>query len=202
MNTGNEGLTTTSMLLERLMDEGEQSIWHAFDERYRPVLFSVATRLGLSPADGDEVAQQTLTEFLRDYRAGKYDRDRGRLRAWLVGIARHRALDMLRTRAANRNLRGDSVLAQFPDDSSLTRIWDEECERECVRQALGELARTSRLSRVTLDAFEGLVLQEEAPDAVAARLGVSIHTVYHAKHRCMAKLRGILEKTRDAFELG
>ena len=98
--------TTTTQLLEALFGPGEEAVWREFDARYRPIIFAFARELGVAAEDAADVAQQTLTEFLRDYRAGKYDRRRGRLRAWIIGIARHRVLDTLRQRTRNQAVRG------------------------------------------------------------------------------------------------
>ena len=84
----------------------------------------VAKAAVAAPEDAADVAQETLTDFLRDYRAGKYDRRRGRLRSWISGIARHRVLDTLRQRARNQATRGESAFDELPDDARLTAIWD------------------------------------------------------------------------------
>ena len=89
---------TTTQLLEALHDEGNEVAWQAFDDRHRPIVFGVARRLGLSEEDAADVAQQSIVEFLQAYKRGAYERERGRLRSWLVGIARFRSLDALRRR--------------------------------------------------------------------------------------------------------
>ena len=77
---------TTTVLLEGLHDASNDAVWGEFDRRYRPVVFGFARRLGLDDADAADVAQETLTRFLEEYRRGVYDRERGRLRSWLVTL--------------------------------------------------------------------------------------------------------------------
>src|SRR5262249_475580 len=91
--------TTTTLLLESLKDPGNQSVWREFDGRYRSIIIGFARNLGLNEEDAHEVAQQTLTEFVRDFSNGKYKRDRGRLRSWIIGIAQHRIADLCRHNA-------------------------------------------------------------------------------------------------------
>ena len=98
MSTAVAQLTTTA-LLEGLFDPANQELWRHFDERYRPVIIAFARRLGVEPTDAADIAQETLVQFLRDYREGKYDRNRGRLHCWIIGIAKHRIADQFRLRA-------------------------------------------------------------------------------------------------------
>jgi len=101
---------TTTTLLQALRDPRQETAWREFDGRYRPVLESVGRHMGLSHPDAEEVAQETLVQFVRDYQRGLYQRDKGRLRVWIQGILRHRALDVLRRRSQAQDARGDSVL--------------------------------------------------------------------------------------------
>ncbi len=200
MTTGSS-LTTTTALLEGLFEASNDSVWRTFDARYRPVIVGFAGRLGLGPADADDVAQETLTQFIRDYRAGKYDRSRGRLSAWIVGIARHRAADLLRARAARRERRGESAFGELPGDEHLSELWEQECRQAVLLQAMAELASSSKLNARTIEAFRRHVLDQRTPEDVARELGISVRSVYLAKHRCLTRLRGILSDLSAAYEL-
>jgi DNA-directed RNA polymerase specialized sigma24 family protein len=46
-----------------------------------------ASRLGLDSNEAEDVAQETLIEFVRAYGGGNYDRSRGRLSSWIFSIA-------------------------------------------------------------------------------------------------------------------
>ena len=58
--------TTTTAMLEGLRDPGNETVWRDFDERYRPVLIGFAQRLGLTAADAEDAAQETLLAFMKD----------------------------------------------------------------------------------------------------------------------------------------
>jgi len=103
MPTGHHGSASfaaipTTVMLDGLKDPGNDLIWSQFDARYRPLLEAVAKRLGLRTEESVDCAQQTMMDFAIAYRAGKYMRGRGNLRSFLLSIARHRAVDILRTR--------------------------------------------------------------------------------------------------------
>ena len=116
---------TTTALLEGLRDSENAILWEAFDRRYRPILVGFARNLGLDEVDAADVAQETLSRFVQEYREGRYDRSRGRLGAWLVGIARYRILDLRRKQAGSRQVAEPEALASLDDEQHLSRIWDE-----------------------------------------------------------------------------
>lgn len=89
---------TSTSLLEGLRDRGNQSAWSAFCSRYRPLLVRFGQRMGLGDQDAQDAAQETLLAFIENYGQGKYQRDKGRLRNWLLGIARNKVLYLRRQR--------------------------------------------------------------------------------------------------------
>jgi RNA polymerase sigma-70 factor (ECF subfamily) len=192
---------TTTALLEGLFDLQNASAWRQFDDRFRPILVAVASRLGLEPADAADVAQETIAQFVRDYRAGKYDRTRGRLRSWVVGIARHRVAELHRTQVSRREHRGQSAIVMIPEENHLGEIWDTECRQAAVCAALRELVASSKVSERTLDAFRMHVIEDETPERVAEKLGTTVRAVYMAKHRCLARLRSVMDGMKDVYEL-
>jgi RNA polymerase sigma-70 factor (ECF subfamily) len=192
---------TTSTLLRALLESRDEAAWHEVDERYRPIIVGFAQRLGLSPEDAADTAQETLAQFFEDYRAGKYDRERGRLRAWMIGIARHRIADVLRKRAQRREQRGASVIDLLPGEPELSRVWDAEAESVLLDRALLELRRTTRVNERTCEAFRLHVIEQRPPEEVAAQLQMTVRSVYLAKHRCLNRLRGIVTELQTAYEL-
>lgn len=192
---------TTTALLDGLFDLQNAAAWRQFDDRFRPILVGIASRLGLEPADAADVAQETITQFVRDYRAGKYDRSRGRLGSWVVGIARHRVAELNRTRAVRREQRGQSAIVMLPEESHFGEMWDAECRQATLCAALRELAASSKVSERTLHAFRMHVIEDETPERVAEKLGTTVRAVYLAKHRCLARLRTVMDGMKDSYEL-
>ena len=88
-----------SAVLEALLARCARQDSRALEELYEqvsPLLLSVLMRL-LRTRDLAEDALQDV--FVRIWRqAGQYEAQRGRAFAWLVSIARYRAIDMLRAR--------------------------------------------------------------------------------------------------------
>jgi RNA polymerase sigma-70 factor (ECF subfamily) len=193
--------TTTTQLLTALGQPGEQAAWRELDRRYRPILRSFSRRIGLSSADAEDVAQETLTRVYVSFRSGTYHRERGRLRSWLFAIARNTIHDGFRVRAAQRISRGESVLIEMPADQDMESWWNEVCERELLQEALRCLREDTQFEPDTLTVFERVGLREESPATVAAELGMSVDSVYAARSRCVKRLRMIIEQLTACYEL-
>jgi len=191
---------TTTALLEGLASSANTTAWRLFDARYRPILTNFGLRLGLEAHDAEDVAQEALSRFVVAYRAGRYDRSRGRLYSWLIGIARHCLIDMREQRRAGAAMPTGSILDNLPDEHQMTLVLEAECEREVLRLSLEHLRTTTRTEPRTIEAFE-LLLNRVEPGEVAARLGMSVDEVYVAKHRCLRRLRPIVEQITGEYEL-
>ncbi|HYF15024.1 MAG TPA: sigma-70 family RNA polymerase sigma factor [Phycisphaerales bacterium] len=188
---------TTTQLLDALRDLKNEPVWALFDARYRPVIQGLARRLGLDDEAAEETAQQTLSEFVRAYRDGRYDRERGRLSSWLLGIAHITALKALRSR---RGHAGNTALDAVPDESSLRLIWTEERDRAILERALRVLRAESDTDERTILAFELVALRGVPASDAASQCGMSVEQVYVAKSRCTKRLRGLVEAMEVAFE--
>ncbi|MHC5115066.1 MAG: RNA polymerase sigma factor [Planctomycetota bacterium] len=191
---------TTTMLLEGLFDTDDRLAWGEFDARYRPILLAFARRLGLGETDAFDVAQETLLQFVKEYRAGRYDRERGRLRSWLIGIARYRIASLRRTGARRPAAPAGSAILALPDEAELTNVWESERRMVVLQEALNELRSKTKLSEQTLKAFEMLVIRQMPVSAIAEELEISAHDVYLAKSRVAARLREIVERLERAFD--
>jgi RNA polymerase sigma-70 factor (ECF subfamily) len=89
-------------LLARIARQDETALAALYD-RHARVLYSLALRI----VSDRELAQEVLQDtFLRCWNgAERYDPDRGEVVAWLIGVARHRAIDLLRSRPHQARLR-------------------------------------------------------------------------------------------------
>lgn len=192
--------TTTSLLLAGLHDSNNQAAWHEFHARYSPILLSVARRLGLTDDDAADVAQEALVCFLRDYRAGKYVRERGRLRTWLSSIVRFRVIDSFRKKQQHAAEVGLSAAGDVPSPEDMEALWDAEARQMMLRQALDEVRTLSRMDERTLRAFERAALDDVPTAIVAAELQMSIDDVYQAKSRVSSRLREVIVRLEAAYE--
>lgn len=194
-------LQTTTTLLEGLFDARNETIWRRFAHRYEPVILGMARRLGLGDQDAADAAQETLIKFMQEYRAGKYDRAKGRLGAWIVSIARFRVADSYRAKARTKEQHGDTIFDFIPSENEMEKMWDEECRKEVIRAAMERLRSDTQLNEQTIAIFEALTFKQKGPTEAAADFDVSIDVVYKSKQRCLAQLRTIIEELNAAYEI-
>jgi len=196
------GLITTTLLLEQLKEDGNQTAWRQFDERFRGVVLGAARKIGLDEADAADVAQETMVQSLRDYKAGRYDRSRGRLSSWIIAIAHHRITDVLRKKERGAHQIGDTRMRQLPAMEEVSDAWSEALRDNVFREAWEVVGAESKLSPANLRAFELVVIRGVPPEAVASECGMSVDQVYVAKNRVSTKLREIVERLTLAYEDG
>lgn len=191
--------TTTTLLLQRLCDARNEAEWVELDARYRPILVGVGRHMGLGPDEAEEVAQESLAQFARDYLEGRYNREKGRLRAWLIGICRHRVLDAHRRLARCGANRGESVLMNLADVHTVTKVWEEREKQIVLKRAMEELHGSERIARGTIRTFEMVALEGVPANTVAETMGITVAEVYRVKNRVTNRLREIVAQLTDAY---
>ena len=190
---------TTTAMLAALHDPQEVAAWEAFDARYRPVLVGFARNLGLTLEEAADVAQETIARFVEQYREGRYDRERGRLGAWLVGIARYRILDVRRAQG-RRALRGESAMVDMDDEGSLSAAWESERRARIIGLAMERLRASSRTDPRTIEAFELLMVHGMTAAVVAEQLDMPVQSVYVAKSRIASRLQDLVREVEAEFD--
>jgi RNA polymerase sigma-70 factor (ECF subfamily) len=183
-------ISTTNTDLLNGLKANDDRVWSDFCQRYRPVVISFGRSLGLSEQDAQDAAQDTLLKFVTAYRDGQYERDRGRLRNWLMVISRSRVRDIQRRRRevilADKSNTA-AFVEKIPDDRTMDEIWEREWQQAILNQCMAELR--NKVEKKTVEAFELFVIQDWPAEKVAAHLGMSRSAVYQAKNRLISHLR-------------
>lgn len=191
---------TTTRLLDALADPADEASWVEIDRRYRPIVVGVARRIGLGEEAASEIAQETMVAFLTSFRRGGYDRSRGRLRSWIVGISRHRIADYFADAKKRHRVGGDTMISELSMDTDFDDLWQTERRRVILRRALEELPERSRLKSSTIEAFTRFAIDRQPVTQVADELGLTVDDVYQAKNRVAAKLRTIAADLERRFD--
>ncbi len=190
---------TTTALLNGLHDPANHQAWGELDARCRPIMIGVARRIGLTVAEAEDAVQATMIGFLEAYREGKYERERGRLSAFLITILRSRAIDA-RRRAVNRRETAAPVEAveRFSQDD-VGRFWLDERQSQLYRHAMSEL-REGGADEQMLAAFELYGIRGVSIGEVTGLLGMTRDEVYNAKYRITKRLQPIVARLDDLYE--
>jgi len=107
----------------------------------------------------------------------------------------------LSSRRGLSDRRGDSILGEIPAPDAMERLWDEEHHRVISRRAMNELKSGTRFDAKTVRAFELIVIEKTPAGDVAEMLGMSLDSIYAAKHRCTRELRRIVAGLEKAYEM-
>ena len=149
------------------------------DDLYRYLLSRCGDHM-----DAEDLVAET---FLAAFRAARAYRGTGPVKAWLVGIARHKAADAGRGKRPHLTLDAAVGLADpvRTDDLALQRV-------ELARVlAMSERLAPDRAEALRLRFFAGLECDEIAP-----LLGRSEAAVKMLVHRALTDLRELLEATK------
>jgi RNA polymerase sigma-70 factor (ECF subfamily) len=171
------------------MARGEgDAVAELYDRHARPI-YSLALRILGDEAEAEDVVQDVFSQAWRQ--AARYSSTRGAVAAWLLTLARSRAIDRLRARRARpSDLADDRAVGNVVDvapaaDSQV--LSSEQVSR--VRAALDELPLLQRAA-IELAYYEGLTHAE-----IAARLEQPLGTVKTRIRLAMTKLRDVLAGT-------
>jgi RNA polymerase sigma-70 factor, ECF subfamily len=123
----------------QLVRRGDARAFEVVYERHSAAAFSLAYRMMGTRSGAEDVTQDA---FLSMWRSGaRYDRARGSVRTWVLGIVHHRAIDALRRATVHDKRRaGDEGIEERFEARERTDV--EAARREeagTVRAALGSL---------------------------------------------------------------
>jgi RNA polymerase sigma-70 factor, ECF subfamily len=170
----------------QLVRRGDAPAFEVIYERHSQAAFSLAYRMAGSRGVAEDVVQDA---FLNIWRSGaRYERTRGSVRTWVLGIVHHRAIDALRRSFVHERRRAnDEAIEERLETGDRTDV--EVARREeshTVRAALDHLP--SEQSQVIELAYFGGFTHAE----IATMLDTPVGTV-------KGRMRLGLEKLRHAL---
>jgi RNA polymerase sigma-70 factor (ECF subfamily) len=168
------------------LQAGDQRALGELYDRYTPLLYPVALRILRSPTEAEDVLQEAWLQVWR--RVVTYDPRRGTVAAWLLTVARSRALDRYRSLSSRKRAENEENVEpqQAVPDPSAMSVHSELNER--VQAALGALQPRQR-EVLEIAYFEGLSQSE-----IAERLGSPLGTVKSWTRQGLMRLRELLPK--------
>jgi RNA polymerase sigma-70 factor (ECF subfamily) len=172
-------------LVARMRAGDEQALGELYD-RWEDAVRVCALSIVDEAAEAEDVVEDVFWQAWRQ--SGRFDAERGSVSAWLLTIARSRALDRARARRRSRETSGLEELEVSGVEASVAQndplVDAERGERSrMVRRALHDLPAEQRES-LELAYFEGLSQTE-----IAARTGNPLGTVKTRMRLAMQKLR-------------
>jgi RNA polymerase sigma-70 factor (ECF subfamily) len=153
----------------QLVRRGDARAFEVIYERHSGAAFSLAYRMMGTRSGAEDVTQDA---FLSMWRSGaRYDRARGSVRTWVLGIVHHRAIDALRRATVHdRRRAGDEGIEERFEARERTDV--EAARREeadAVRGAISSLPADQ--SQVIELAYFGGFTHTEIADMLEAPVG-------------------------------
>ena len=174
--------------LMQLVQRGDASAFAIVYERHSGAAFSLAYRIAGTRAAAEDITQEAL---LNVWRAGaRYDRARGSVRTWMLGIVHHRAIDFLRRASVHDRRRGGDETAaerlespQRTDTEAARRV-----EAQVIRRALDTLPE-EQVKVIELAYFGGFTHTE-----IAEMLALPVGTVKGRMRLGLQKMRAQMDE--------
>jgi RNA polymerase sigma-70 factor, ECF subfamily len=180
--------SATDEELMALVLRRQESALGAIYDRYIRLVYAVALRITGDRETAEEVVQDVFQNVWQA--AGSFQPGVGSFVAWLLGIARHRAIDATRSKRERARAREQTLDDFRPagEDLGLEREVDQRLLRDVVRAALEELPANQRQA-IELAYYGGLTRVE-----IAERLNEPLGTVKTRLRLGLLKLRDLLRQ--------
>jgi RNA polymerase sigma-70 factor, ECF subfamily len=176
----NTAVNQDLVLLERVR-RGDQSAMAEVFDKYGRAVYSVALRILKDSGHAEDVMQEIFFQVWRN--SESFVQGRGSLGAWLVVVARNRAIDMLRRRKPTDSVEDVVLAAPF----NLAADAEHNSVMEKIHKVLQDLP-TEQQRSMELAFFEGLSHSE-----IAEKTGDPLGTV-------KTRIRLALITLRKAFQ--
>src|ERR1039458_7440982 len=174
-------------LIQRLKNWDDQESWGEFFEAYWRLIYSMASKSGLTHAEAEEVVQETILSVCRKIKEFRADPAAGSFKSWLLTLTRWRIGDQFRKRARSEAKRHHRSAAPDPatEPSTATEervadpagnlleaVWDEEWKANLLDQAFEKLKTQVKPKHYQI--FYLLTVKELPAPKVAQTLGVNV----------------------------
>jgi RNA polymerase sigma-70 factor (ECF subfamily) len=171
--------------LDRMIAGDQAGLADLYD-RHGRFVFALALRIVRDRGEAEDLTQEVFVQAWRQ--AERFDGRRGNVVAWLLTMARGRALDVLRRRRVRPALAESETAAhQLSDDSPSQHVQFEWNRRaDAVRGAMQTLPVLQRVA-IELAFFDGLTHRE-----IAEQLELPLGTVKTRVRQALLKLRDSL----------
>jgi RNA polymerase sigma-70 factor, ECF subfamily len=127
-----------------LVHDGDPRAFAVVFDRHADAAFSLAYRMCGRRSMAEDVVQEA---FLSLWRSGaRYDRARGSVRSWVLGVVRNRAIDLFRreTVRTGQDVNAEGVVERIPGGEDVAQDAEKRENAHEVRVAMGGLPPDQR----------------------------------------------------------
>jgi len=165
--------------------------------RFTPIVVRYGRSHGLPHEIAEDAAQDTMMAFMKALQAGKYDRDKGRLRDWILGIANHKIKTHLKHLSRERRVgrtRPTGFWNGIPDERAAKHTWNTVIREMAMAWCLDQTRKDFQSRPKRFAAFELCFRSDMSYEEVGKKLGMSSGAVRVAKHRVLSHMRKLMKQ--------
>ena len=175
-------------LLQRIVDKDRDALDVLYG-RYMTPVYSMALNMLKQPPLAEEVTQDVFLNIW--LKASSFNVERGQPRSWIMSVAHHRVIDVIRSRRRTTHMtdpEGYETLERLPSGgASVEHQVERNLDRERIMRALSTLPESQR-EVILLAYFEGYSQSE-----MAEFLSLPLGTIKTRVRLAMQKLRMALQ---------
>ena len=176
-------------LLERIVGRDKEAL-NLLYTRYMTPVYSLSLHMLKQPSLAEEAAQDVFLNIW--LKAGSFNASRGNPRSWIMSVAHHRVIDVIRSRRRSDTMtdpEGYDTLERIPSSGpSVESQVTQRLDRERITKALETLPDNQR-EVIELAYFEGYTQSE-----MANRLDQPLGTIKTRVRLAMQKLKAALQE--------
>lgn len=177
-------MTYTNDELVRLIRQRDQQAFAFLYDRYSQALFNVIIQLTGNTEEAEDILQVSFLKIWNNF--STFDEKKGRLYTWMLNIARHQAIDAMRSKQGKMRQKTNSPgnqhhLSKVPTEASAYDLFSFGN----LLNVLGEEHRTI----ILLSYFEGFT-----QDEISRQLSIPLGTVKTRVRQALTRLREITER--------
>jgi RNA polymerase sigma-70 factor, ECF subfamily len=176
-----------------LVHDGDARAFEVVFDRHADAAFSLAYRMCGRRGMAQDVVQEA---FLSLWRSGaRYERTRGSVRSWILGVVRNRTIDLFRrdTVRAGRDINAEGIVERMASGEDIASDTERRHDARAVRAALRELPPDQR-QVIELAYFGGF-----SHSQIAEMIDVPAGTVKGRMRLGLTKLRVALSDPSGAL---
>lgn len=166
--------------------QGDETALAVLYDRYGRLVYTLAWRIVWDTAAAEEVTLDVFTQVWQ--KASAYQAARAPVRAWLIRLTRHRAIDRLRYERIRPTLEPLTEPVKGSTPPTIEAALEQQARQGQVRTALSQLPPEQQ-AVLQLAYYQGLSQAQ-----IAAHLKLPLGTVKTRVRLALQKLRGLLHE--------
>ena len=183
---------TSISLLKVLGEDSQSPRWREFLRMYASTIDGFLFK-HFPTVDAEDVMQETLRALVEKLPLYEYEPDtKGHFRNYLIGIVRFKAIEQLKRRKREADLRvelGANAQFEWECEKQSYSVDLRDWQREAYEAALAQFMADKSIATRDKEIFRRVALQGESPEDVAAIFDIKRNNVDQIKARMVAKLK-------------